>query len=240
MFYDDLFINRCGECTDSCMITTKFIGEIEPNKFYKIDLGGGLLLENRETFFVKRPKRCVVNGDWNGCIQDVVETADSNILGTSCKFVLKDDEINIPVITKYDLEYYGVELYDIGDVFQFKANTKLPFFEMYIGKNYVDEFIMKKAGGVFIEKHDRPHYHIPLDEEAGGHVVIGKVASDGVLILSAFRIPYGSALYMPANVIHNDCFLTGRYGVVYSKTDNYLTTLMVNRDGKPVKVNIVS
>ena len=96
----------------------------------------------------------------------------------------------------------------------------LTLFEMYIDKNYVDEFIMKKAGGVFIEKHDRPHYHIQLNEEAGGHVVIGKVVSDGVLVLSAFRIPYVSALYMQANVIHNDCFLTGLYGVVYSKTEN--------------------
>ena len=58
--------------------------------------------------------------------------------------------------------------------------------------------------------------------DAGYEVIatgVGKIPRNKNNIeLSAFHIPYGKAFYMSKNVIHNDCFLIGKYNVIYTKT----------------------
>ena len=83
----------------------------------------------------------------------------------------------------------------------------------------------------------RPHFHMPRDRCAGGHIILREL--DEYILLAAFEIPYGYALYTPGSVIHNDCFLTGKYIVVYSKTDNYSNVLLRNKKiDQPVNINI--
>ncbi len=40
------------------------------------------------------------------------------------------------------------------------------------------------------------------------------------------------------NVIHNDCFLIGKYNVIYTNTTTYNTVLLVNKKKVPIKVTI--
>jgi len=67
--------------------------------------------------------------------------------------------------------------------------------------------------------------------------VIGKYNGDKIM-LSAFKIPLGYGVKIPNNVIHNDCFLIGKYLVIYSKTENYSTVLLKDNYDKAIEVII--
>ena len=57
--------------------------------------------------------------------------------------------------------------------------------------------------------------------------------------LTAFKIPFGYAIYTGPNVIHADSFLIGDYSVVYSITENYSTVLIQNKEGKIIPVGVL-
>ena len=93
-----------------------------------------------------------------------------------------------------------------GDYFHFETKGKFPLFEMDIGENYVDGYIMGKGKGeqgrgcklalnhlhlnvspkcrkplpiastqgMYLEYHDEPHYHEPMDELAGGCYILAR------------------------------------------------------------------
>ena len=235
--YKDLVIDRRGTTKNSNMTTTKFIKEVKKNQNYKITQNN--LQEtndtrcNKEISKIKQKNinKQFIKCNWDGSVMDL-NTDNSNILGKSGKLIVNDN-ITIPIINSDELWYYGVKLYNIGDIISFELD--LPFFEVEVGENYVKEYIMKKAGGVYLETHSRPHFHMPLSKESCGYIILGKKVPEGIDI-SAFRIPFGSALYMPNNIIHNDCFLIGKYNVIYSKTDDYKTMLLLNNEEKPVNI----
>ena len=76
-----------------------------------------------------------------------------------------------------------------------------------------------------------------MNKFSRGYIILGK-EKDGNVELSAFKIPFGKALYVNKNVIHNDCFLIGNYNVIYTNTENYKTVLLVNEKKEPIKVKI--
>ena len=60
-------------------------------------------------------------------------------------------------------------MYHIGDIICFgDICACLPVCNVEIGRDYIKEYIMKRAGGVYLEYHDRPHFHMPRDRHAGG------------------------------------------------------------------------
>ena len=65
----------------------------------------------------------------------------SNILGNSGYFILEKN-LEIPIIMEKDLWYYDVMLHNLGDTITF--DKSYPFFEVEIGENYIDDYIMKK------------------------------------------------------------------------------------------------
>ena len=81
-----------------------------------------------------------------------------------------------------------------------------------------------------------PHFHMPLNKNADGYVILGRIIND-ICYLSAFNIPYNYAIYIKPNVIHCDAYLTGDYLVVYTKTEEYSTVLIKN-NGCNVDVKI--
>jgi hypothetical protein len=218
------------------MTTTKFIKEIKKNINYKITPTSLELSKQGITLYIikKRPNinKTFIKCDWNQQ-NTPLQTDSSNILGSSSKLEVTSN-INIPTINSDALWYYNTKLYNINDIISFDED--LPLFEMEVGRNYVPEYIMKKAGGVYLEEHTRPHFHMPLTKEAAGHIILGKHTQGGIHV-SAFQIPFGKALFMPNNTIHNDCFLTGKYNVIYSKTPDYKTMLLTHND-QPAKVTI--
>jgi hypothetical protein len=98
---------------------------------------------------------------------------------------------------------------------------------MNIGKSYEDDYlkIENLGGGSYIEYHDRPHFHLPLDSKAEGHMIIGCI-KDRKYTLSANKIPFGYGIYTPPNLLHPDAYLTGRYIIVYSVAKHFLTVLL--------------
>jgi len=197
-----------------------------------------------------------------------VSTSDrnSNILGDYGRLevagLLKNEaapvfDVAVAQTTHQNLAYYGATLLECGDTFQFNMtsashkNTTMAITLMSTGENYVQEFIMQVpdssgtsgAGGIYLEYHDLPHLHMPMNPEAGGYLLLAKKVelqhdeSDDMASpqdadpycdpahvasqyhISAFTIPHGKAIYMGPNVIHNDCFLVGLYRVVYGATD---------------------
>ena len=61
----------------------------------------------------------------------------------------------------------------------------LPLCNVDIGVNYIDDYIMKEAGGVYVEYHDRPHFHMPREPTAGGYIILGRDI-DEYILLAAF------------------------------------------------------
>ena len=238
--YKDIIVNRKGDKQDSNMTTINIINEIKPNIYYKITKNNLLRTKKNKSYIQKnyiskeKLKYCSLKNNWNYNID--IETTKSNILGNS-SILLVNSELKIPKTNISNLYFYNAKLYKIGDIINFNTKSNLPVCYMDIGKYYIDEYIMKKAGGVYIEYHDRLHFHMPLNKNSQGYLILGKKKDDNIL-LSAFSIPYGYAIYTPGNVIHNDCFLIGKYMVIYSKTNNYSTALLQDKYNKPIKISI--
>ena len=137
------------------------------------------------------------------------------------------------------LAYYGARLIKVGDPLRFETDHNLPVALMDIGATYVENYltIKEKGGGAYIEEHDRPHLHMPLEDEASGYMLLG--CRDGEdYLLSAFPIPYGTALYTPPYALHADAFLVGRHLVVYSVTEHYSTVIFVSEGRELIDVRV--
>ena len=108
---------------------------------------------------------------------------------------------------------------------------------MEVGENYVPDYIYPIGGGIYLEYHDFPHFHMPVNSECRGYLILGKY-QDGDILLSAFKIPCGYAIYTPPQVIHNDIFLIGRYIVVYALTREYSTVTLRDKEGECLPVDV--
>ena len=65
--------------------------------------------------------------------------------------------------TEESLSYFKAHLIASGDQFRFQSRRKFPIFTMEVGKNYVQEFIMKQGHGLYLEYHNEPHFHQPMN-----------------------------------------------------------------------------
>ena len=135
------------------------------------------------------------------------------------------------------LGFYGARLIQPGDPFEFDGGANLPIVRMEIGAGYAEGFLQvaSKGGGAYLEHHDRPHLHMPLDENAGGYMLLGRRDGEDYLV-SAFPIPSGSAIYTPPDVLHADSYLIGNYLVVYSLTENFSNAVLRAPGGGMVSV----
>ena len=244
--YKNIIINRKSDKLNSNMTTLDIISEVKQNKYYKIKPNE--LLELNDNIEYKHihpiqsiPQVLEILNNWNKDLD--IDTNTSNILGKSGILLIDNLYLNnnnilrIPVGNINDINFYGCELYKYNDIIKFDIDCDLPVSIVEIGENYIEDYIMKIAGGIYLEYHDRPHFHMPLNNESDGYLIIGKCNVDKIM-LSAFKIPLGYGVKIPNNVIHNDCFLIGKYLVIYSKTENYSTVLLKNNDNKVVQVII--
>jgi hypothetical protein len=96
-----------------------------------------------------------ISGSWD---QRVRGEDGSNILGGSgvLSVYTNQTKIVVPVMTATEeyLSYYGAHLLTDGDVFQFQTTSEaeFPIFTMYIGVHYVQEYIIKKGMGLYLER----------------------------------------------------------------------------------------
>ena len=275
--YKNIIIDRQGIKPNSNMTTIDIIGQVKPDTYYKVTLDGLISINfnnnshqlenhfnenkndnNNKILSLDDIKHIKIKNNWCGRIK--IDTIESNILGNSGKLLINAESLNnnnqlvIPIEDINKIGYYDCKLLSINNesnLIKFDTNVDLPVCTMQIGAHYLKNYIMKKAGGVYLEYHDRPHFHMPMNNSSKGYLVLGKMIKNNansnednsdknnqLIALSAFQIPYGKAIYMNKNVIHNDCFLIGDYIVVYSKTENYSTVLLKNSKNNSVEVII--
>lgn len=240
-----LIVNRRGTDPLAFMQTEAIIKTIEAQKEYIVSSNGLLLQKYISKKFTNNlsgaaiPKHVAVTAQWLPAISNY--SRDTNILGGNGIFKVESDLLVIPEATTNaeSLGFYGAELLKTGQTKIFQSSTNLPLTIMNIGRNYVKGYLLqeKLGGGIYLEYHDKPHFHMPVDQHAGGHLILGKKFKNHYK-LSAFKIPYGYAIYTAPNVIHNDAFLFGRYYVVYSLTKEYSTVIIKNTANHLVTVQI--
>lgn len=227
--FDEIFVNRIGIGNDSNMTTTKLINVFEkPNQTLKFT--GNELIEcvNEPTSVfstnINQIKSLEIKGD---IIKSNGEIKPNNILGPSDILVV-DSQVNIPEeeTTQENLNFYGCKLLKPNDVFNLENNKPMPLLEMYVGRNYVKDYLLVDGlgDGFYIETHDTPHYHQPLSPNCSGHMILG-IKLNGNLHLTKFKIPYGYGLYTPPFVFHSDAYLIGYYHVIYNKANTFETLI---------------
>jgi hypothetical protein len=247
--YSDVIVDRRGSTPNSFMKTDSICGEILPGSIYRIEkdrliqlLRSPKLPQSKLFCSDAKIKTVTFIGDW---IDSNEHKDDSNILGSIGQLKIDRPTLIIPeeITTEKTVAFYGAKLLTIGDNILFDTEVPLPVTKMQIGNEYINSYIMSETGanGVYLEYHDRPHFHMPLNENATGYIILGKNDNFTKLphkennsqkyMLTAFKIPYDKAIYTPPYVFHNDCFLVGDYCVVYSITPNYSTVRFVSSCG---------
>ena len=241
---DEILVHRIGNDPNSFMITEEIIGTVKSKTNYRVSLDG--LIETHEEISTPQeitntaiPRYLKIKGEWNP--DEPKGTNQANLLGGFGTLKVSKYKIEIPEndATQELLSFYGASLIKVDDIFQFETNSELPVTIMNIGETYVEHYLKapKLGGGTYIEYHDRPHFHLPLNRSASGHMILGHFKGNEY-ILSAFKIPFGYGIYTPPELLHADAYLIGRYMVVYSITEHFSTVLFKNKRNKLVDVNI--
>lgn len=225
----NIFVNRKGFLPNSNMKTIKIKTRLYPNKTYII--GKNNLREttktNQKIITPEMPPLLAIPDNWNTSIT-IEDTTNNNILGNNCIFeTLKTLHIPVAETTHEHLAFYNAQLYNRYDKVNITSPKVIPLTVTHIGENYVDGFLMNDDNGCYLEYHNTPHFHMPLNKQSKGYLILGKFYNNACL-LSAFKIPYNSAIYTSPYTIHSDAFLIGSYLVAYTTTDEYSTVILKN------------
>lgn len=243
---EHLKVNRRGVGKDAFMVAYSIAGHVSPGVSYILEPGklapiptDPVTRATRPVAPPETPPQARLSGIWNTDV--AVETEQANILGDVGILTLDTEIVAIPEApaTAGMIAHYGACLLKMGDTVRFETDADLPVTLMKIGAGYVDEYlhVAEKGGGSYLEWHDRPHLHMPLDSDAGGYLILGRRDGEDYLV-SAFRIPFGCAVYMPPEVLHADPYLVGNYLVIYSVTKTFSNAVLRNPDGGVVDVRV--
>ncbi|WP_281989580.1 hypothetical protein [Aquimarina aggregata] len=207
---------------------------------YKFSLSEKSLITPRK-FTTISPERTQVYAEWytseeanqKGIKRNAHETA--NIFDGMGVILVPDDfKIPIMVATEENVKFYGLKLIPDGKSFCVSSLiTETVLMEYDYKPNYVKDFLTKEhgGGGYYVEIHDFPHIHIPLNSSSKGSIIIGKRISESQYCFTAFKIPFKYALYSPPGTIHGDGTLVGKYGIsVASSKTSANTVLFFNKD----------
>jgi hypothetical protein len=240
---DGLIVDRHGASADAFMVTEDIIGHVVPGNAYRLTLDGLVATADAPNAPVPveptPPPHVVIDGVWQGIGES--EAIDANILGGFGSFTLGTAETAVAIpeapATAAMLAWYGAHLVAVGDVLALDATGNLPVTVTAVGESYVDDYVMVEGlgDGFYIEVHDRPHLHMPMDPDAHGHLVFGRNLDGGRYALSGFRVPYGHAVIMSPHIIHTDACLVGRYMVIYSITKDFSTVILHASTGEIAK-----
>jgi len=240
-----LLVNRRGLSEQAFMRTENIIGHVEPHTLYRV-APDGLHPDSVGTISPMptaiMPPHLTLEGRWTS--KPDFHCADVNILGGNGRYVISGDSdtLHIPLADPKPEHFaeYNCRLIAVGEMIRFKATHNLPVTVTSIGKTYVEDYLVvaDRGGGAYLEIHDRPHFHMPLDRDACGTILLGKHYPDGSRRISAFEIPFGFGVLTEPWVIHADAFLVGLYMVVYSVAPEFSTVILRQSDGTPARVSI--
>lgn len=245
--YNDVFVDRKGITNNAFMKTVKLINVFDkPNQnllFDGFNIESTNCLSNRIEFNSYPDIAYVqITGEFIKQKDNVdnknQEVHPNNILGSSDLFIYNNNfEIPEVLTNQATLNFYGCKLIKSGDVFNLQNNKPMPLFKITVGPEYVKNYLLQEnlGNGFYIESHDTPHYHQPLNSNSAGHIILAK-RFENQLIMSKFKIPFGHGLYTPPYVYHSDAYLIGDYNVIYNKADDYQTFMFRNNKNNIIKV----
>lgn len=233
-----LMVNRQGKTDNAYMRTENFLGHAEPGTSYQVTMEGFIPsnAEPKPLATPRMPPHVILDGEWNEKVD--FSRDDANILGGNGTYFIpdNDDKLIIPIAetTAEHLAFYGSWLVKVGDIVRFETTGNLPVTITSVGEDYPEHYLLKedKGGGTYLEVHDRPHFHMPIEENTGGYLIVGKEGTDGIKRVSAFQIPFGYGIHMGAWAIHSDAYIIGRHLVIYSATPEFSTVIIRHKSGK--------
>ncbi|MCV2892715.1 hypothetical protein [Lentibacter sp. XHP0401] len=242
-----LMVNRLGTTPTAYMKTENFLSHCEPGKNYRVSIDEGFVPSDEGP--APRPKpvqppHLVLDGQWDEAINYTNDS--SNILGGNGRYVHSSGktEIVIPVAetTAEHLAYYGSWLVKSGNPVRFESTGNLPVTVTSVGHDYPQNYLLREelGGGAYLEVHDRPHFHMPLEHNNGGYLIIGKMGDDGIKRVSAFHIPYGYGIHMGPWVIHSDAYIIGRHLVIYSATPEFSTVILRDAENELTSIKFAT
>lgn len=192
------------------------------------------------------PNRAILVGDWIEASDENYFESEraSNILGVNGRLCISTEKrvfhIPIEIASPEKLSYYGAVAVEMGAIVKFPSEeTGYPIWGMNIGPTYSQDYIMTdKGGGWYLEWHlDRPHFHMPLSEDASGVYLLAKKIEAGKYEVTAFHIPYGIGVFTRRGVIHCDAGLVGENWVVgYSTAREFSTVLLRNQQDERIQL----
>lgn len=248
----DLFVNRYGVKQNSYMKTTDLLDFFTPNQI--LEKNGNMLnkiASEINNYYLTlplsytKPKQVIIQGKINEKSQNL-NMISNNILGSNDFFYCDIDSsvntsISIPIVESDEkfLAYYNVYYIKDKQIFNLNNNEDVGLFQMEIGENYVNEYLLKDGlgDGFYIETHDLPHYYWTEDVNSQGYIILGEKMSDG-FGLTAFKVGINKGLYISPYTYHSDAYLIGKYNVIYGKTSNYKTYLFKNNNISKSIVNV--
>lgn len=231
-----LWLERVGEDANAYMRTTSVLTPVlAPKSSFLIK--GGTVKPSRVSAGQQlmtvgiTPPSVRFSGKWCGKKKG---ESNANILGGIGELTMDETIINVPVViaSNENLAYYGAHMIKDGEIMDVESPVPLVIAGVIVGETYIRGFIMsrKHGGGEYLEYHDTPHFHMPMDKEADGVLILGKRDGDSYF-LTAYKIPYGYGIYTPPYVLHADAHLVGHYLVMYTYTENFSTVnLKTQRD----------
>ncbi len=236
-----LWLDRVGEDANAYMRTTSVLTPVLSPRSSFIIKGGTVTpspVSSGQQILATEimPPRAKIKGEWYG--ENEGET-EGSILGGIGEMILNEKIINIPVViaSPENLAYYGVRLIKDGEIMDVESPVPLVIAGVTVGENYIKGFIMRRehGGGEYLEYHDTPHFHMPLNKDADGVLILGK-QDDNSYYVTAYKIPFGYGIYTPPNVLHSDAHLLGHYLVMYTYTNNFSTVNLKTQTGELVQV----
>ncbi len=203
-----------------------------------------LKLEKTET---DNSERVIVEAEWysseaadkKGIVRN--SGKDANLFDGMGALLVSDD-LKVPIVAADHerIKFYGLMLIKSGSNFPmsaFMADTLLMEYDYKF--NYENDFLTQEngGGGYYVERHDFPHIHIPLNKYSQGHIIIGKRLSAIHYSFTAFKIPYGYALYTPPGTIHGDGTLKGRYAISVAGANTTADTVLFLNKNTGLKID---
>lgn len=139
------------------------------------------------------------------------------------------EEVQLPIFdaTQCDLSSFKAQLVRNDQPFVI-ATEKVGSSDSFCPVSYLfeEEYAqgqMQEGGGLFLETHDFSQTMTPLDEQAGGFIMLGRWADEAKsqLELIGVKIPFGFTLIVGKDCIHGDTTFKGMY--MMAMTSNHKT-----------------
>ena len=260
--FSALFVDRNGSMLGANMTTLAYDKKADSDTLFQYVSGSGPLPVEKKDEVACLPqvrefaggidsvpeglKHATLTAVWRHEVY--IAQDESNILGGNGMLLVDTTQgsVSIPIVeaTEEHLAYYKAHLLKNGDCFRFQTpSNNFPLFKMEIGQNYVDRYLMRKEKGMYLEYHQEPHYHEPLNAEAGGAYILAREVGDAppsadadgierkIYHLTAFRVPFGTAVYTEPGAIHDDAATVGQWRVGYTiGVAEYSTVILFNSE----------